>query len=52
MQRQIVIVMAESVTILKDEVLKPDQDFAALRRKGLEYIQDLGSDLWTDYNPV
>lgn len=42
--------MAESVTILKDEVLKPDQDFAALRSKGLEYIQDLGSDLWTDYN--
>ena len=42
--------MANNDTIQKNPVLKPDQDYAGLRQKGLEYIQELGSDLWTDYN--
>lgn len=42
--------MDESITISK----YPDSDnatnYALLRQKGLEYIQELGSKLWTDYN--
>lgn len=36
--------------ILKDPTLKPDEDYAQLRELGLTYIQELGADLWTDYN--
>ena len=43
--------MAESVTISKTKSSFPDYlDFQKLRASGLEHIQDLGSDLWTDYN--
>ncbi len=42
--------MANNDTILKNPSLLPDQDYAALRERGLNYIQELGSDLWTDYN--
>jgi len=38
------------LTITKTPVLTNDQDYAFLRQAGLEYIQQLGSDLWTDYN--
>jgi len=42
--------MANNDTILKNPSLLPDQDFAGLRGQGLQYLQELGSDLWTDYN--
>lgn len=42
--------MADTATIDKNPVLKPDQDYDSLRQSGLEYIQDLGSAIWTDYN--
>ena len=42
--------MSEGVTILKTPALTADQDYASLRSRGLEYIEELGSKLWTDYN--
>ncbi|HEV3412122.1 MAG TPA: hypothetical protein VG101_06575 [Puia sp.] len=42
--------MANSNTILKNPALLPDQDYAGLRKRGLEYIQQLGTALWTDFN--
>lgn len=36
--------------INRTPVLLPDQDYAFLRKAGLEYIESLGSKLWTDYN--
>lgn len=42
--------MSETVTIFKEPVLNESQDYEVLRAKGLEYIQQLGSRLWTDYN--
>ncbi len=42
--------MMDSVTIPKNPTLDPSQDYAWLRQRGLEYIQQLGSRLWTDYN--
>jgi len=36
--------------ILKNPVLTNDQDYAFLRDAGLQYIEELGSSLWTDYN--
>ena len=38
------------LTISKTPVLTNDQDYAFLRQAGLAYIEQLGSDLWTDYN--
>ena len=42
--------MAENTTILKHPVLEPAEDYNFLRAKGMEYIEALGSSLWTDYN--
>jgi hypothetical protein len=42
--------MRESVTIQKNPVVHESQQYAWLRQKGLDYIQQLGSRLWTDYN--
>lgn len=42
--------MASDNPILKNPDLGPDQDYTALRAAGLQYIQDLGSTIWTDYN--
>jgi len=42
--------MADANTIQKNPVLGPDEDYAGLRSAGLEYITELGSALWTDYN--
>ncbi|MFN0275882.1 MAG: hypothetical protein ACKVPJ_09065 [Chitinophagales bacterium] len=42
--------MEESIAILKNRTLPASQDYASLRKKGLEYIESLASDLWTDYN--
>jgi hypothetical protein len=42
--------MEQAVTIFKRPVLDEGQDYAILRTKGLEYIEELGSKYWTDYN--
>src|SRR3989304_10543702 len=42
--------MSDSVVIPKYPKRDPSEDYAWLRQKGLEYIQQLGSSLWTDYN--
>lgn len=42
--------MPKSYTIQKNQTLLPSSDYGLLRRKGLEYIEKLGSSLWTDYN--
>lgn len=42
--------MIESLTIPKHPILEPAEDYAFLRAKGLEHIQQLGSRFWTDYN--
>jgi len=41
---------AAGPTIQKHPDLDPSQDYAWLRQKGLQYVQELGSRLWTDYN--
>jgi hypothetical protein len=42
--------MENSTTIQKYPKLNESSDYALLRTKGLEYIQQLGSRVWTDYN--
>jgi hypothetical protein len=42
--------MAEQKIIQKDKVLMPSQDYDFLRDKGLEYIQSLSGDIWSDHN--
>lgn len=42
--------MADNYTIQKNPSLPPGMDYAGLRRAGLQYIEALGSALWTDYN--
>lgn len=42
--------MSETINIPKNVSTKDDLDFGFLRQKGLEYIESLGSRLWTDYN--
>ncbi|MEO6548948.1 MAG: hypothetical protein ABIN94_13155 [Ferruginibacter sp.] len=42
--------MPKSITIEKKPSLPDSSNYALLRQKGLEYIQQLGSKLWTDYN--
>lgn len=37
-------------TIQKEPRREPDQDFTALRRKGIELIEQMSSRWWTDYN--
>ncbi|HBG06526.1 MAG: hypothetical protein A2075_00165 [Geobacteraceae bacterium GWC2_58_44] len=38
------------VTIPKRPALKPAEDYYLLRRKGIGFIEEMGSRLWTDYN--
>jgi hypothetical protein len=38
------------VTIPKQPVLKPAEDYYRLRREGVGFIEQMGSRLWTDYN--
>jgi hypothetical protein len=38
------------ISIPKDVATKNDLDFYFLREKGVEYIEELGSSLWTDLN--
>jgi hypothetical protein len=42
--------MPKSVTIKKKPSVPDSSNYGLLRQKGLEYIQQLGSRLWTDYN--
>lgn len=42
--------MADSITIFKNPVLSESSNYELLRKKGMEYIEQLGSSLWTDYN--
>jgi hypothetical protein len=42
--------MADNTTILKHPVLAESSNYEWLRKKGLEYIEQLGSGIWTDYN--
>lgn len=39
-----------SKTIPKHPELKPAEDFYRLRREGIDYIIQMGSSLWTDFN--
>ena len=42
--------MIEPITISKAKSSQPAEDYEFLRTEGLKYIEQLGSDLWTDYN--
>src|SRR4051812_24557438 len=42
--------MADNITIQKNPVLPNGMDYGLLRRTAMQYIQQLGSTLWTDYN--
>lgn len=42
--------MSKSITIRKKPTLPDSSNYELLRRKGLDYIQQLGSRIWTDYN--
>src|SRR5690606_25490796 len=37
-------------TISTTQAINHSQDYFYLRRLGMEYIQNLGSNFWTDYN--
>lgn len=42
--------MKEEGFIPKHLELKPEEDFKFLRKKGIEYAQELSGEQWTDYN--
>ena len=42
--------MQESITIKKNPSLSEGSNYELLRKKGLEYIEQLSSSIWTDYN--
>ena len=42
--------MSAATTISKAQPTQPTQDYDFLRAEGLKYIEQFGSDLWTDYN--
>lgn len=42
--------MVKSITIQKNPSLDDSRNYEFLRQKGIEYIENLGSKLWTDYN--
>ncbi len=42
--------MSETFSIPQNPTLKPYEDFFELRRKGIGYIEQMGSRWWTDYN--
>ncbi|MFI5171331.1 MAG: hypothetical protein ACHQFW_03020 [Chitinophagales bacterium] len=42
--------MEDRLTIWKNAKLPESQNYEFLRREGLKYIEELSSDLWTDYN--
>ena len=40
----------QPVVLLKQPPLQPAEDFFRLRREGIGFIEQLGSQQWTDYN--
>ena len=42
--------MENKYIISKDRKLQESMDFSFLRGKGMQYIEELASKLWTDYN--
>ncbi len=42
--------MSETLYIEKKQTLPKAMDYSSLKATGLEYIQNLAKDLWTDYN--
>src|SRR5436190_15535994 len=42
--------MAETLFIPKIQSLPDNQDYQFLRKQGLQYIENLAHELWTDYN--
>ncbi len=42
--------MIDPITISKAKPTQPAEDYEFLRTEGFKYIEQLGSDLWTDYN--
>lgn len=42
--------MADEILLDKNNPLKPAEDFVALRKQGFKEIEQLGHDVWTDYN--
>src|SRR3984957_18175359 len=42
--------MSDNIPIAKDPQLPKAQDYNAMRLLGQQYIQQLGSSIWTDYN--
>jgi hypothetical protein len=42
--------MAEPISLVKANPLLPAEDYVALRKKGFDYIEQLGSAIWTEYN--
>ncbi len=42
--------MTGSTTLIKSNPLLPAEDYTGLRKAGVQYIEKLGSDIWTEYN--
>ncbi|RPI19307.1 MAG: hypothetical protein EHM58_02300 [Ignavibacteriae bacterium] len=42
--------MDEKLIIEKNSTLPPSQDYYFLRKEGINYIENLGSEFWTDFN--
>lgn len=42
--------MSANVSIQKNPSLPPGMDYGLLRRTAMQYLEQLGSDLWTDFN--
>ena len=42
--------MEDKMTIPRNRTLPPSMDYDFLRKEGLRHIEELSSDLWTDYN--
>jgi uncharacterized protein YegP (UPF0339 family) len=42
--------MQQSITIQKNPALSDGSNYELLRKKGLEYIEQLSGSIWTDYN--
>jgi len=38
------------ISLEKNPKLESSEDYLFLRRKGIEYIEQMGSNWWTDYN--
>ncbi len=42
--------MPETLTIARTAVLRKSQDYVFLRSEGLKHLEELGHELWTDFN--